>query len=119
MANGIFCFEVNQLGEFALIAGTSETLEFYYYYSDGTPLDLESATAKWRLCRVGQPDVAVLDLPCDIFNGNGVVVKLDSVHTQNLSGKYIQQPVLIDYSGEEYVFQQGVITFIPKIKPTK
>lgn len=118
MANGIFCYEVNQIGEFAMIAGTSETLKFYYYYSDGTPFDLESSTARWRLCRVGQPDVTVLDLPCDIFSGNGVVVKLGSAHTQNLSGKYIQQPVLIDYSGEEYVFQQGVITFIPKIRPT-
>ena len=119
MANGIFCYEVNQLSEFAMIAGTSETLEFYYYYSDGTPFNLESSTARWRLCRVGQPDVAVLDLPGEIFGGNNFVVKLSSSDTANLSGKFIQQPVLVDYKGDEYVYQQGVITIIPQIRAGK
>lgn len=119
MANGVFCIEVNQLGEFAMIAGDSETLEFSYFYKDGTPLDLSSSTARWRLCYVGQPDVAVLDLPGEIFGGNNFVVKLSISNTENLSGKFIQQPVLVDYKGDEYVYQQGVITIIPKIRAGK
>lgn len=117
MANNVFCIEVNQLQEFSIIGGTSETLQFFFYNSDGTPLDLESSTAKWRLCRLGQPNVTILDLDAEIFDNNGVVVQLQSSDTQNLSGKFIQQPVLIDFAGNEYVFQQGIITIIPKIQP--
>lgn len=117
MANSIFCIEVNQLSEFAMIAGTYQSLEFYFYYSDGTALDLSSSSAKWRLCRIGQQSNPVVDIPAEITSGNGVVVNLLSTYTQNLSGKYIQQPVLIDYQGNEYVYQQGIITIIPKIQP--
>ena len=74
MANNVFCIEVNQLQEFSIIGGTSETLQFFFYNSDGTPLDLESSTAKWRLCRLGQPNVTILDLDAEIFDNNGVVV---------------------------------------------
>ena len=116
MANGVFCIEVNQLGEFAMIAGDSETLEFSYFYKDGTPLDLSSSTARWRLCYVGQPDVAVFGLPGGIFGGNYFVVKLNKSSTGNLASKFIKPPVLVNHKGDEYVYQQGIITIIPKIR---
>lgn len=116
MKNNIFCIEVNQLSEFSMISGTQETLEFYFYYEDGTPLDLTSSTARWRLCYLGQQDYPVVDIEAEIFDGNGIVVQIPSEQTQNLQGKFIQQPVLVDYSGKEYIYQQGIITIIPKIQ---
>lgn len=117
MANNIFCSELNQLADFALIAGTPETLEFFFYMNDGTPIDLSQATAKWRLCYLGQYDYSVAEIAGEIFDGNGVVVKLTTADTANLSGKYIQQPVLIDVTGQEYIYQQGIVTILPKIQP--
>lgn len=117
VANKIFCIDVNQMAEFSMIGGTYETLEFYFYDSEGNPLDLESSTMKWRLCRLGQPDITLLEIEGEIFSGNGAVVEIQSQDTQNLYGKFIHQPVLIDYAGNEYVYQQGVITIIPKIQP--
>ena len=117
MANNIFCIEVNQMPEFAMIGGTYETLEFYFYEVDGTPIDLESSTVKWRLCRLGQPEITLLELNAELFGTNGAVVEIQSSDTENLYGKFIHQPVLIDYAGNEYVYQQGIITIIPKIQP--
>lgn len=120
MATTVYCSEVNQLTEFALISGSREILEFYFYYEDGTPLDLSSSTVKWRLSRMGEQDHPVLEKDGEIFEYQGemcgATVALESTDTMNLSGKYIQQPILIDYQGQEYFPQQGIITFIPQIR---
>lgn len=115
----VYCSEVNQLTEFALISGSREILEFYFYYEDGTPLDLSSSSVRWRLCRMGQQGVPVLEKEGEIFEYQGemcgATVALTSEDTQGLSGKYLQQPILIDYQGQEYFPQQGIITFVPQI----
>lgn len=69
---------------------------------------------------MGQQDVPVIEKDGEIFEYEGemcaATVALDSTDTQNLSGKYIQQPILIDYQGQEYFPQQGIITFVPQIR---
>lgn len=119
MAKTILCSEINQLTEFALIAGSREILEFYFYYEDGTPVDLSSSQVKWRLSKMGQQNIPILEKDGEIFEYEGVMcaatVVLSSPNTQNLSGKYLQQPILIDYQGQEYFPQQGIITFVPQI----
>lgn len=113
--NNIFCVAVNQLEEFSIIGGDPEVLQFFYTYGTGDVLDLSSATAKWRLSYLGQPDYIIVEKQAEI-SGNSIIVKLETEDTASLSGKFIHQPVIVDYSGNEYVYQQGIITIIPKIQ---
>lgn len=98
-----------------MIAGTSDTLEYNFFYKDGSKVDLSSSTALLRICYLGQPSYAVAEIPGEISDENKVVFRLSSKYTKKLSGKFIQQPTLIDYSGQEYIYQQGIITIIPRI----
>lgn len=98
-----------------MIAGTSDTLEYNFFYKDGSKVDLSSSTALLRICYLGQPNYSVAEIPGEISDENKVVFKISSKYTKKLSGKFIQQPTLIDYSGQEYIYQQGIITIIPRI----
>lgn len=110
---------LNSLVEFSFIAGTEFKLEFFVYESDGiTPVDLGGATIKWVLCPYGQPDYAILEINGAITDTNKFEVEILSTLSQTLSGKYLQQPVLIDFDGVEYRPAQGVITILPRIPIT-
>lgn len=106
--------EINSLTEFGYIAGTSYTLNFNVYEQNGiTPLDMGGATFKWVLSPYGQ-NYNVLEKTGVITGVGTAYVQLDTVDTETLSGKYIQQPVIVSFSGEEYRPGQGIILFIPR-----
>ena len=111
---------LNSLGEQPLIAGSNFTMTFNIYDDSGSPLDISSGTAKWTLCPFGQPSYAVLTKTGTIPSGNHYQfsVTLTTADTKSLSGKYIQQPILVDFSSEEYRVAQGVILFLPRIQNT-
>jgi len=107
---------LNCLEEFSFIAGNSYTLEFEVFEENGiTPLDLGGATIDWVLSPYGQTDYTVLHVVGTITGANTFEVELSHINTETLSGKYIQQPVITAFSGEEYRPAQGVILILPEI----
>ena len=105
--------QINSLEEFGFIAGSPFTLNFNVYEQDGTPLDMGGATFKWVLSPYGQ-SYSVLEKTGTIAGIGTAEVQLNTVDTETLSGKFIQQPVIISFSGEEYRPGQGVILIIPR-----
>lgn len=107
---------INSLEETSLIAGSDFTLEFNAFEDDGvTPLDLGGATTKLVLSPYGQTDYTILQLNGIITATSKFEVVLSSSDTEDLSGKYIQQPIITSFGGKEYRPAQGVILFIPRI----
>ncbi len=118
---------INDLGEFAFIGGTEQYLYFNIYDSDGVAValtDFDSLT--WKLSPYGQPNYAVITATYaagDIVWGtnnsgspsNLMIVTLASASTAGLSGKYVQQPIIVDKDGITFRPSQGIITIIPKI----
>lgn len=119
---------VTKLQEIELIAGDSGiVLEFQVFYEDGEPLDLQDDTAKWYLCPIGMKHMPILEKDCTILReGNSIQgylyykfkVSLDQNETENLYGKYVHQPVLIDRKGRTFRRAEGFIHFKPQIKST-
>lgn len=108
--------KLNSLQEFSMIAGTEYTLEYTVYEEDGTtPLDLGGATITWLLCPYGEPTYTVLQIAGTITGTNTFKVVIPSASTINLSGKYIQQPVIYSFLGSEYRPGQGVILILDAI----
>lgn len=106
--------QINSLTEFGFIAGTEYTLNYNVYEEDGiTPLDMGGATFKWVLSRYGQNE-NILEKTGSITGIGTATVSLSAEDTELLSGKYIQQPVIISFGGEEYRPGQGVILIIPR-----
>lgn len=105
------------LEEFAFIAGTEYTLQYTVYEDNGVvPLDISSGTAKLYLCPYGQPDYVAVEKNGVLSITTGVfTVTLSSIDTRELSGKYIQQPVIYDFAGTEYRLGQGTVTILPRI----
>lgn len=110
--------QLNTLEEFAFIGGTEYTLEYTVYNTNGIdPLDISSATTKLYICPYGQPDYAVLEKNGVLSMTTGkFTVTLSSTDTATLSGKFIQQPTVIDFEGNEFRFAQGLFTILPKIQ---
>jgi hypothetical protein len=108
--------QINQLEEFGFIAGTDYTLTFNVFEADGqTPLDLGGATVKWVLSPYGQTSYNILELDGTIVSASTFEVEIPSASTEELSGKYIQQPVVISFIGETYRAGQGVVLISPRI----
>lgn len=113
---------INDLEEFSFIGGTQQELYFYLYDEDGIAIDIASggATPSWRLSPYGNPDYAILNIAGSIVTSGSEVnlfkVTISSSSTYDLSGKYTQQPVIIDFDGSEYRPSQGNITIISRIE---
>ena len=107
---------INQLEEFSMIAGTEFTLEFNVFEEDGVnPLDLGGATITWVLCPYGQPDYNVLQKTATITGTNTFEVLIGGDDTEELSGKYIQQPVIVSFTNQKFRPAQGAILIQPLI----
>lgn len=108
--------QINSLEEFGFIAGTPYTLTYNVYEEDGvTPLDMSGATFKWVLTPYGQ-SYNILEITGTIVDIGVASVTLATEDTLLLSGKFIQQPIIISFSGEEYRQGQGVILISPAVQ---
>lgn len=107
---------INSLEEFGFIAGTDYEITFNVFEQDGvTPLDMGGATIYWVISPYGQSNYNVLQLN-GLITGIGVfTVTVPSASTENLSGKFIHQPVIVSFAGGEYRPAQGVLLIVPRI----
>jgi hypothetical protein len=107
---------INSLDEASFIAGGEFLFEFTVYESDGiNPLDLGGASVEWVLCPYGQSEYTALQKTATITGTNTFEVSLSSSDTINLSGKFIHQPIITAFSGEEFRPAQGTVLIIPAI----
>ena len=112
--------QINSLEEFSFIGGTEFELAFNLYDDEGTPIDITTGTVTWTLCPYGQPDYAILTKNGSVSGTpiNRFTVTIETEDTKLLSGKFIHQPIFVDFSGSEFRPNQGVITIIPRIQNT-
>jgi hypothetical protein len=109
------CLTVNDLTEFSFIAGSKKTLTFDIT-NNGVDMDLSGATCSWKLSPYGQT-TAVLTKSGSVSGSpiNRFVITLESADTATLSGKYVQQPIVVDAVGDTYRPSQGIVTIFGAI----
>jgi hypothetical protein len=105
------------LSEISFIGGTYKEISYDIFDENGNAVDISSFTCTWALSPYGNPNGLAL-LKTGIYKTdwslhNRFTVYLYSTDTVNLSGKYIQQPVLMGNPGYEFRLGQGVINIIP------
>lgn len=98
-----------------IISGTKTVIKCEFYYSTNEPLDLSSANAYLRISEFNDTSIVVANITANIL-GNTITAEISSSDTKDLSGRYIYQPIIVDYSGKEYVYNQGIIEIIPEIE---
>lgn len=112
---------ITSLCEISFIAGSYRELSFDVYNASGSPVNVSTLTFEWLLSPFGQPNSVSLSKTGVSRVGDGYsnrfTVYLYSTDTINLSGKYIQQPVIISNPGYEFRMGQGYVNIIPASIP--
>lgn len=107
---------VNALPEFGMIGGESRVITFTVTDEDGVNVDVTAGSASWVLAYYGDPSYKVLEV-AGVMSGtpnNEFTVTLTQSHTENLSGKFIQQVTFTAFGGKEYR-KQGFVTIVQRI----
>jgi hypothetical protein len=111
------CISTNSLEDFSMIGGSYFVLTFNVVDENGVPIDLNGSNPQWLLSVYGDPNNPVLQkdgvitgAPSGIFT-----VILEGSDTFELSGKYIQQPILVDSMNNDFRLGQGVINITKAI----
>lgn len=124
---------LNTLEDTSFIGGNTFYLDFNVYDDNGVMIDLSGKSLEWKLAPYGQKNINILiktETPYvsgGVTYGGGVTdfdiytkrVTLDSSDTESLSGKYVQQVVVIEILPDTTVItykpSQGVITILSDI----
>jgi len=107
---------LNNIEDLELRAGSDKVLTFLCYQEDGVNLlNITGGTASWRLCPYGEFSVNVLTIAGYIETANTFSVTITPQDTESLSGKYIQQVIITDFSGNTFIPGQGIVIIFPKI----
>ena len=109
---------MNSLEEIMFIGGSEYTINIGVYDENEIPIDIGSATCSWTMAYYGQPDTAILTKSGTITGLNTFKILLSGADTISLSGKFVHQPIIVDYNGSIFRPAQGIITIIPRIKNT-
>ncbi len=110
---------LNNLSETSFIAGTDQLWTYTCYNTDGvTLLNISSGTVLWYLCPFGQFSINTLTKSGTITTANTFTVALTAADTVLLSGKFIQQPIITDFSGNTFRPGQGIVLILPAIPTT-
>jgi len=106
---------ITYLADETFIGGTHKTLDFLLYNEYESPLAVAGGTLTWLLCPYGEFNQAVLQKSGVISDTYMFTVTLASSDTLTLAGKYIQQVIVTDSSGDTYRAGQGNIIILPAI----
>lgn len=106
--------QINQLEEFAFIAGTDYTLTFTVFEEDGVTLqNIGGATIYWTLSPYGQSYNA-LQITGSVLDDYSFEVEIPASSTEEFSGKYIQQITIESFYGQQYRPAQGTILILAR-----
>lgn len=107
---------INTLEEISLIGGSYTVLEFTLYEENGvTPLNISAYTITWEMTYWGYNET-ILTKNGTITGTNVFEIELLSGDTLALSGKFMQQPVLVDGNGNTFRPAQGTVIIAPAIQ---
>lgn len=126
--------EINTLEEFPMVAGTTQYLDFNLYNQEGVLVEVTGKVMEWRMSPYGQKNVVSViktETPYisdAITYGGGITnldlytkrVTLNPEDTENLNGKFVHQPVVIqtnaDLSTTTFKPAQGTIVITSEIR---
>jgi hypothetical protein len=109
-------FSTINLSEITFIGGSYRELAFDVFNTSGSPINLHTMqSCKWILSPFGKPETATLlkDGVIDPIINNRFWVYLLSSDTASLSGKYVQQPIVVASTDYEFRLGQGYLNIIP------
>jgi len=110
---------INNIENLSFIGGQQMELTFPVADELGAPVDLASSVCTWTMSPYGNPNyvsLALIGVASGSPNENEFVVTISGSSTENLSGKFIQQPKVVDFSGKTHLPGQGTIQIIPQIR---
>lgn len=116
MAESNIYTQVNSMEDVFFIGGNPFTFDFTVYDSENTLVNLTGATVLATLARYGSPDYALVTETGTVTGMGTFSVTLTTDDTKYLSGKFVIQPVVIDFKGTENRPAQGIVTIIPRIQ---
>lgn len=119
MTNTFTSFTITSLCEISFIAGTYRELTFDVYDATNNPVDISSGyTFKWVLSPYGSPNVTSLSKDGTYIattDKNRFIVYLYSTDTVSLSGKYVQQPIIIIDDDHQFRMGQGYVIIVSTV----
>lgn len=109
---------LNNLQEVSFIAGHTYSFDFNIY-QNGEMVTMVGKSLEWRLAPYGEKNYVSLVKT----EGDGVVdvdsftkrVTLSPSDTENLSGKFVQQPIVTDFDGNVFKPGQGIVVILSGI----
>ena len=104
---------LNALPECSFIAGSDQVFSFTCYESDGINL-LTLTTVNWKLCPYGSFSIETLSKSGSVTGTGTFTITFSAAETLALKGKYIQQVLLTDNSGNTFRVQ-GTVIITPAI----
>jgi hypothetical protein len=120
---------INPLPDIAFIAGGDKLLSFIAYHSDKTNLlNVIDCLITWYLSPFGDVERSILEYNTNATTGGRVIINpvesfvgqfsvfIPAADTLSLSGKYIQQIFITDYTGYSFRPGQGIIIITPAIQ---
>ena len=117
MANTFPCIAVMELEAVSFIAGTNQVWTYNVYDDSGSTVDISACATYLTLSPYGDPDYVAMSV-AGTLSGSSIpyqfIVTTGSA-SRSLSGKYVQQAVVVDFTGEEYRAGQGECTIRPRI----
>lgn len=105
------CVNITNLDETTFIAGGVQYFEYTIYNSEtGELVDISDLDLRFTLnSAYGQSNFNPVVISATKKDANTFRVELAEIYTTDLKGFYLQQPVLIDYLGQEFKPSQGSI----------
>jgi hypothetical protein len=105
---------INYIPDISFIAGTDQLWTYKVFLEDGvTGANISQGTAKVIIFPYGFPDAPVLEINGTATDLITFEIFIPAASTLALSGKYIQQPILTDLSGNICRVGQGTIIIFP------
>ena len=108
------CDNLTELNDVSFIAGGVQYFEYTIYNSEtGGLVDISDLTLKFTLnSAYGQVNFEPIEIYGTKKNSYTFRVEIPSSYTEDLKGFYLQQPVLIDYLGDEFKTAQGSVVIM-------
>jgi hypothetical protein len=106
----------NYLPDTWLYAGSNMVWTYNTVEEDGiTPLVITNGSAKLVLCPYGEYDITSLEKDGVIATSTSFTITFNTSDTIGLSGKYLQQTIVTDTSGNTFRAGQGTVLIFPAI----
>jgi hypothetical protein len=108
--------QANYLPDDWLYAGSDKTWTYNIFAEDGaTPLNISNGSLTLVLCPYGEPEITSLVKSGVIASTTSFTVSFTESDTINLSGKFLQQPIVVDSDGHKFIAGQGTVLIFPVI----